>query len=149
MRNQKGITLVELLAVLAIAGIITVLIASVLTSGTNASQRTGTKQQLQQEANLIVEKIRAHYLLNEKEDGIPNEFLVEVNEEKGELFIKDDTGIVLLSEGFKYNLSSNGTSLSTTLNRTKKSHFYLLIQLKNSRSNELKFEVNTSFSKLN
>lgn len=65
MRNQKGITLVELLAVLAIAGIITTLIISILASGSNASQRTTSKQQLQQEANYIVEVIRSEYLKKE------------------------------------------------------------------------------------
>lgn len=149
MRNQKGVTLVELLAVLAVAGIITVLIASVLSTGSNASNRTATKQQLQQEANIIVEKIRAHYLLNEKEDGIPDEFLVKVNDEEDKLFIEDDTGIILLSEGFEYNLSPSEQILSIKLYRKKISNFYLLIQSKEADSNILEFEVNTSFSKLN
>lgn len=153
MKNEKGITLVELLAVIAIAGILTVLIASILTNGTNASQRTGTKQQLQQEANIIVEKIRAHYLLNEKEAAIPEIFFIEVDENS--INIKDDTGVnILLSEGFEYDLGPTAVSISSTtekvtLKRTESSFFYLIIQAKNADSSDPKFKINTSFSKLN
>ncbi|WKA59926.1 prepilin-type N-terminal cleavage/methylation domain-containing protein [Planococcus shenhongbingii] len=153
MRSEKGMTLVELLAALALAGIVTVLIASVLTNGTNASQRTGTKQQLQQEANVIVEKIRAHYLLNEKDAAIPEEFSIKVDGNK--LFITDDTGVeIQLSEGFEYDLdpaalSSSLTKKTVTIKRTESSFFNLLIRAKGADSNDPKFNVNTSFSKLN
>lgn len=153
MNSEKGITLVELLAVLAIAGTITILIASVLSNGTNASQRTGAKQQLQQEANLIVEKIRAHYLLNEKEDAIPGQFSVKVVGDK--LVMTNGTGIdITLSEGYEYDLDPAASSLSATkksvvVDRTQSSIFNLLIQQKGADSNDPKFKVNTSFSKLN
>ena len=154
MRNEKGITLVELIATLAIAGIIIALIASVLSSGTNASQRTSMNQKLQQEGNIIVEKIRAQYLLNQQEDDIPDEFEVFVQNEK--LLFTDITGAnVVLSEGYEYVFLPlpTGSSLpitEVTLNRKQKSNFNLLIRGKNNdNSNNQEYKINTSFSKLN
>ncbi|WP_282019975.1 type II secretion system protein [Planomicrobium okeanokoites] len=155
MKNEKGITLVELIAVLAIAGIIVALVASVLSSGTNASQRTSMNQQLQQEGNLIVEKIRALYLLNQKDDAVPDTFEIIVENDK--LIFKDETGASsVISEGFKYDLdpaladSSSPTKKTVMLDRTQKSVFNLLISGKtNSNSPGQEYKINTSFSKLN
>ena len=58
MKNERGITLVELLAVLAIGGIIIALLTSVFINGKKASDRGATNQMLQQEANYIMETIR-------------------------------------------------------------------------------------------
>lgn len=155
MKNEKGITLVELIAVLAIAGIIVALIASVLSSGTNASQRTSLNQQLQQEGNIIVEKIRAQYLLNQKEDLIPDKFEIVVENDK--LLFNDETGAnVIISEGFNYDLDPLSTDVSsptkkkTVLDRTRKSDLDLLIRGKtNGNSPIQEYKINTSFSKLN
>ncbi|PKH11443.1 hypothetical protein CXF70_04780 [Planomicrobium sp. MB-3u-38] len=155
MRNEKGITLVELVAVLAIAGIIVALIASVLSSGTNASQRTSLNQQLQQEGNIIVEKIRAQYLLNQKEDAVSDKFEIVVENEK--LIYKDDTGAnAVISEGFTYDLdpasadASSPTKKIVVLDRTQKSVFNILIRGKtNVNSPDQEYKINTSFSKLN
>lgn len=154
MKNERGITLVELIAVLAIAGIIVALIASVLSSGTNASQRTSLNQRLQQEGNIIVEKIRAQYLLNQQEDSVPDEFKIFVQNDK--LFFTDITGAnVVLSEGYEYVFLPLPTGSSppiteVTLKRTQKSNFNLLIRGKNSgNSNNQEYTINTSFSKLN
>ncbi|WP_415579221.1 type II secretion system protein, partial [Filibacter tadaridae] len=62
MKNERGLTLVELLAVLAIVGVIMALLGSVLINGIKASNRTTTRQQLQQEANYITEVVRNEYL---------------------------------------------------------------------------------------
>ncbi|QHJ71661.1 type II secretion system protein [Planococcus halotolerans] len=155
MKNEKGITLVELIAVLAVAGITVALIASVLSSGTNASQRTSMNQQLQQEGNIIVEKIRAQYLLNQKEDTVPDKFEIVVENDK--LIFKDDTGTnMVISEGFKYDLdpasadNTSPTKKKVVLDRTQKSVFNLLIRGKtNGNSPNQEYKINTSFSKLN
>jgi len=56
--NEKGITLVELLAALALLGVISVLIWNLFFQATNFNERAITKNQLQQEANLIVHTIQ-------------------------------------------------------------------------------------------
>lgn len=153
MRNEKGITLVELIATLAIAGIIIALIASVLSSGTNASQRTGMNQRLQQEGNIIVEKIRAQYLMNEKDDSIPDQFEILVQNDK--LIFSDETGTqMVLSEGYEYDLDPKAAASALTkkaaiLDRRTKSDFNLVIRGKQGNNDSVQeYKINTSFSKL-
>lgn len=153
MRNEKGITLVELLATLAIAGIVVALIASVLSSGTSASQRTGMNQRLQQEGNIIVEQIRSHYLLNQRDAAVSNTFEVFVQDNK--LILKDGTNAnKVLSEGYFYDLDPSDSATPSTMNktvldRTRKSDFNLIIRSKsNGDASVLEYKVNTSFSKL-
>lgn len=98
MKNEKGITLVEILAALAIMGIIVVVIASVFSTGTTASNKTATKQQLQQEANLIVEVLRSEYLKSNNDV-----FTLSVNEENGEQVLLVNT--TPISQGYTYKLS--------------------------------------------
>ncbi|HSI68292.1 MAG TPA: type II secretion system protein [Planococcus sp. (in: firmicutes)] len=153
MKNEKGITLVELIATLAIAGIVIALIASVLSSGSNASQRTGLNQRLQQEGNIIVEKVRAQYLLNQQDASISDTFDVLVQNDK--LILKDGTNAeIVLSEGYSYDLDPSisatiATKNKTILDRTKKSDFNLIIRGKaNDNSSNQEYKINTSFSKL-
>lgn len=54
IRTQRGITLVELLAVLAILSLIGTLIWSVFFQGFNFSKKAETKNRIQQEANILV-----------------------------------------------------------------------------------------------
>ncbi|WP_394119703.1 PilW family protein [Planococcus donghaensis] len=152
MKNEKGITLVELLAVLTITGIIVVTIMSVFSTGANSSERTASRQQLQQEANLIVEQIRASYLENEKSELIPDTFLVEVEGDKLKINRGENEVKKVLSEGYQYHLGENTEIMSVTLKRTVASDFYLEICEKNSSNkceDSRSFEVKTSFSKLN
>ena len=144
MKNEEGITLVELLAVLAITGIIVVAIMSVFSTGAKSSERTASRQQLQQEANLIVEQIRASYLENEKSDLINDLFIVRVEGDELVVTSLEDKNKEILSNGYEYRLSKSSESLEILLDRTKPSPFYLEIC-----SNDQCFEVQTSFSKLN
>lgn len=134
MRNQKGITLVELLAVLAIAGIITTLIISILASGSNASQRTTSKQQLQQEANYIVEVIRSEYLKKENP-------LIELRIEGSGNNQKLKMGSKVISQDYKYKIVE--PALGKIDPRTDQR---LVLEL--SASGVKPFIIKTTFSKL-
>ena len=134
MRNEKGITLVELLAALAIVGIITAVIASVLSTGTSSADRTTSKQRLQQEANYIVEAIRAEYLEEDEED-------IKIITTVSSIAIKrEDEGEVekIISEGYKYELKSK-----VVIEPSKDEKFHLIIK----DGKEL-YEIQTTFSKL-
>lgn len=134
MKNEKGITLVELIAALAIVGIITVIIASVLMTGTSSADRTTSKQELQQEANIIVEKIRRSYLDNipvHEDEGCS---IIELDDES-EGILKMDNEVI--SEGYLYS------NVTKELCRNIPSEFYLLIEKDN-----IQFEIKTTFSKL-
>lgn len=144
MKNDKGITLVELLAALAIIGIISVAIMSVFSNGLNSSERTASRQQLQQEANLIVEQIRASYLENEKSELVDEEFKVKAKNDELIITSIDNTDQKVISKGYVYKVAKNSSTLEVILDRTAASPFYLEIC-----SSDQCFEVQTSFSKLN
>ncbi|WKA52392.1 type II secretion system protein [Planococcus liqunii] len=134
MKNQKGITLVELLAVLAITGIIIVLIFSVLLTGSNASHRTAAKQQMQQEANYIVEVVRNEYLklhgpkINLKIEGVGEQQKLKM-------------GSQVISRGYNYKIiePASGT-IDPTINSN--------LQLELSAPNSKPFIIKTTLSKL-
>ena len=109
MRNERGLTLVELLAVLAILGIIIALIGTVLINGIKASDRNRTNQQLQQEANYITETIR-HQYLEPKEEKI--EFTIEGEDENQILKIDGN----MISEGYRYDIQPRMLSRDATSN---------------------------------
>ena len=140
MRNERGITLIELVAVLAIVGIILTLISSVLISGLKASDRSSTNQRLQQEANYITEAIRNEYLNHP--DKVENPIItLKVEDNKLKL---DETTI---SEGYTYTFGSVDSidpSLILEIDRNEESVEY---KLKLEKNNQI-YEVNTTLSKL-
>src|SRR5690606_20025775 len=127
MKNEKGITLVELLGVLAITGIISVDIMSVYSTGANSSERTTSRQQLQQEANVIVEQIRSSYIENEKTDLVNDQFLVKVEDDKLMITTIDELDVKILSTNYLYKLAESLEEPEIIMNRTKVSPFYLEI----------------------
>jgi prepilin-type N-terminal cleavage/methylation domain-containing protein len=54
IRTQRGITLIELLVTIAILSVIGAIIWSVFFQGFNFSQKSVTKNRLQQEANIVI-----------------------------------------------------------------------------------------------
>jgi len=137
MKNERGLTLVELLAVLVILGFIMMLLGTVLVNGMKASNRTTTNQQLQQEANYIVERVRSEYLKLPKEvtnDKFKLEIVLEIDTVNQTFKMNDE----VVSEGYIYNLKS-----SVKIPRTGPSPFYLTIE-KDGKS----FDIDTVLSKL-
>ncbi|WP_422122999.1 type II secretion system protein [Planococcus sp. X10-3] len=132
MKNEKGITLVELIAALGIVGIITVVIASVLMTGTSSADRTTSKQQLQQEANYIVEAIRAKYLEE-------NMDMLIITATDNSISIKRDDGVEeIISDRYGYEINS-----SNEIDPTENEKFHLII-----KDDGGTFEIETTFSKL-
>ena len=134
MRTQRGLTLVELLGVIAIAGIIMTLIMSVLLNGMNASKRNTTSQRLQQEANYIVETIRNEYLEPDSESKIK----ISINNSDNTLKMEDQT----ISEGYYYQLNGK-LNTDISIDRDDNFPFELIIT-----KDEISFTVNSTFSKL-
>ena len=136
MRNERGITLVELLAALALAGIVTALVASVLSTGTSSSTRVKTNQLLQHEGNYIVEVIRSEYLKStnsliklEITGDAPNQTLL-MNEKP-------------ISQGYEY-ISDNFPDNQQILDPAQNEAFEMIIRDEGG----LQFEIKTTFSKL-
>lgn len=59
MNSQRGITLVELLAAITIVSIVGLLVWGVLIQGTKYSEQAVTKNQLTQEANIVISTARS------------------------------------------------------------------------------------------
>jgi prepilin-type N-terminal cleavage/methylation domain-containing protein len=136
MKNERGITLVELLAVLAIGGIILVLLTSVFINGKKASDRGVTNQMLQQEANYILETIRKEYLKLE-DDDIKLEIIdktLKMNEK-------------VISQGYSYDFiidNAEGEIVYPIIIKRNKS---FPLKLTITKEN-LHYTVNTTLSKL-
>ena len=141
MRNERGLTLVELLAVLVLVGIISALIMGAFFNGIKAADRSTTKQMLQQEANYITEVVR-------------NEYLKSVNKNIIELKIENDNHILkmnskIISEGYEYFFEEpkdEDEELLTTIfvNPKKQSAPFVLTIERNGQS----YSFDTVFSKL-
>lgn len=131
MKNQRGFTLVELLATITILALIITLLSSILIDGKKAYNRNTTNQLLQQEANYITEIVRREYLRKYDEGKMSNPIKLSVQDN----ILKMDGKVI--SEGFNY----------IVLNVSRKSnpvHFYLELE-----KDGLTYTVETTFSKLN
>lgn len=135
MSNERGVTLIELLATLAIIGVIMALITSVFINGSKASERNTSNQRLQQEANYIVEVIRKEYLKLESDP-------VELKINNGDKTLKVND--VLISEGFFYCYENVCNDISFELKKNVNQNFLMTIK----ENDSLYFEIDTTFSKL-
>ncbi|TQR14841.1 prepilin-type N-terminal cleavage/methylation domain-containing protein [Psychrobacillus soli] len=131
--NEKGITLVELLAALALFGIISVLIWNFFFHALNFNEREVTKNQLQQEANLIVNTIQQLHTkskitsITNANDTLTVNYDVNKHEDfhkKNILYILEPSTIIPSKE-FKFKLT-----------------------LESLTNDSVKFQVETTFSKL-
>ncbi|WP_438311213.1 prepilin-type N-terminal cleavage/methylation domain-containing protein [Sporosarcina sp. FA9] len=136
MRNERGLTLVELLAVLALVGIVMTLLISVFINGSKASNRIATNQQLQQEANYITEVVRREYLIHP--DNVTDvKYKVRIELEIDEINNVLKMNGKMISEGFTY------AEVTDTILRKDPQPFILKIGKDGNF-----FLVETKFSKL-
>jgi len=134
--NEKGITLVELLAALALLGLISVLIWNLFFQSLNFNDRAVTKNQLQQEANLIVNTIQQTHTKNkiksikEKDSKI---YIIFIND-KGQ-----DIPIDFKNQNIRYDLENEIINPGNT--------FSFVITLTSANS-KIEVTTKTIFSKL-
>lgn len=99
--NERGITLVELLAALALFGVISLLIWNFFFQALSFNEREVTKNQLQQEANLIVNTMQQLHTKNKIKSikEIDSKIsIISINKEGEEIPISFD------NKNIKYNL---------------------------------------------
>ncbi|GEM_PF-5692172 len=87
--NQKGITLVELLAVLVLITLVTAIIWTTISISFKHTEVETTKLQLQQEANLVITKLQAAHRKGECYNISISDSTITLNACKGtEVFLR-------------------------------------------------------------
>lgn len=160
--NQKGITLVELLAAIVIVGFLTILIWRVFFQAIDFNSYAVTEQTLQQEANIILSSLQSAHTKNEIDH-------IEIDSSKKTLTIvyKPATPAVpnesFSRSGINYQLyatqpsisknvvtGSKVDSLSPQLKLDNRVDFpiHLVLSSKDSKGRPIVFLISTTLSKL-
>lgn len=153
--NQKGVTLVELLAALALVSIITAGAWTALMTGMNHGAAETNKTMLQQDANIIISKISAAHRLNDY-------YYLRFVGGNLEISVCNDniaSGVMdcepynkLTDNSFLYSGSIDGTNFSTwdstTLIEPKKHHVNFILKVADPVKTERKVEIKTTLTRI-
>ena len=131
MKNQRGVSIIETLAVIILLSIISIFLFSTLTSGFKNFDRTSIKQKLQQEGNYITEVVRNEYL----KSGTTS-IELKVDSTKKELSMNGST----ISSGYTYTLNP---APANTFSGKGPLHLAIIISEKGQDH-----EINTTLPKL-
>jgi prepilin-type N-terminal cleavage/methylation domain-containing protein len=147
LSNENGITLIELLATLAIVSFVSILLYGVLMDGFNYSKKSKEKVSLQQEMNIVVTSItkfhESYGSYEIKVDG-PNSSKIQL--------IGTDKTIELSNPSYEYSLidykgvTETPFSPTTTVSTTQP--LYLKIIIKDKKQPSQTYEVKTIISRL-
>lgn len=139
--DERGITLVELLASLALFGVISILIWNFFFQGFNSNERAITQNQLQQEANLIVitiQELHTKYTVdsvsieNPSNDKFGSKMSIIANS---------------LPDPVEFNKPNIEYKINGPISVTGNS-FKLELSLRSKNDPNIQFETKTTFSKL-
>jgi prepilin-type N-terminal cleavage/methylation domain-containing protein len=135
MKNEKGVTLIELLAALVIFGIFSVIIWGFVIQTSKANDIEMVKQSLQQEANLIVTTFD------------------EVHRKSGikEVFITEDNTLEILSESGDYSVFNKPDvhySLPSEFRKPEGKNFSIDLTLTSIKNEHISTSIKTTFTKL-
>jgi len=154
LRNHDGITLIELLATLAIMSIVSILIYGVLFNGINYSEKSKETVSIQQEMNILVAKITKTHESYASYDIVVNQ---NPNAKKIQLLGKDATGktvrvIEISNDDYVYSLfnykGNSEVPLSTVKTVNTSQPLYIKIIIKNKKKPNQTSEVKTIISRL-
>jgi len=143
-KNENGLTLVELLASIVIIAIISLALWNLFFNSMNHNSREVSKNQLQQEANLIINTIQnlhTKYKITNLEIDPTNSSLTISYRDKDSI---SNQNTIFNNNNIKYEIK---TSESFTETQTPQ-HFEFYLKLTSTKNENIKFEVRTTFSKL-
>ncbi len=152
--NEKGITLVEVLAALALLSIVSIITWNVLIQGSIFSQNIRTNTLIQQEANIIINSLtRVHQLSSPY-----YQITVESNSNSSFLLIEGNNTIMFDNPNFRYSIeifdelgnvvSGEGENEVIYKVDPNKEDLDIRIIIGDIQNNKLNYEVKTIFSKL-
>ncbi|WP_053367292.1 prepilin-type N-terminal cleavage/methylation domain-containing protein [Bacillus sp. FJAT-27245] len=142
MRNNKGMTLIELLAALSILAIVSGLVYGVLVGANNNYNRLSSKAELSREANLILSTIKNYHEQTAKTPGNPNAEY-EINVVSGQYVIgeKNNASTPLHSQNAIIEIRRN--EILITGKETISSLAHLPIKITAKDKNGQAYEVDT------
>lgn len=154
IKSERGITLVELLAALALFGVISVLIWNLFFQALNFNDRAVTQNQLQQEANIIVNTIQQLHTKYTITEFTPTPSSLFIKGKK-----KNESGVVeSAEETFKKEQIEYGVTVTIIKPAGKAAfqdsfqnpvtEFELSLTLTSKQDPNIKYKTKTTFSKL-
>lgn len=151
--DARGITLVELLAALALVGVISVLLWNFFFQALNFNDRAISKHQLQQEANVIVNTIQQIHTKYTITEFTPSSSSLSI---KGKSLDKNSREIEVIetfkNDQIEYDITvtiikPSGEKFKNSL-KNPVTEFVLSLTLTSKLDNNIKYETKTTFSKL-
>lgn len=154
LSNENGITLIELLATLAIVSIISILLYGVLLNGFDYSKKSKEKVSLQQEMNIAVTSItkfhESYGAYDIKVDRNPDASKIQLLGKKPDGTV--DKTIELSNSNYEYSLydykNTPETLLSLTTSVSTAQPLYIKIIIKDKKHPSQTYEVKTIISRL-
>ncbi|MEH7276293.1 type II secretion system protein [Neobacillus vireti] len=154
LTNENGITLIEVLATLAIVSFISILLYGVLINGFDYSKKSQEKVSLQQEMNIVVTTItKFHESYGEYDinlDPNPGSSKIHLLGKKTDGTI--DKSIELSNPNYEYSLydykSTPETPLSLTTSVSTAQPLYIKIIIKDKKHPSQTYEVKTIIARL-
>ncbi|WP_419956023.1 PulJ/GspJ family protein [Neobacillus niacini] len=154
LSNDDGITLIEVLATLAIMSIISILLYGVLMNGFDYSKKSQEKVSIQQEMNIVVTSITKFH-----ESYRSYDIKIDHNPDarKIQLLGKDSAGTVvntveLSNPDYEYSLYDYSGTIETTFPTTRNVNtsqaLYIRITIKDKKNPSQTYEVKTIISRL-
>lgn len=132
LRNERGVTLMELLAALIIFMIFAAIIWGFFFQSLKFNDTEVTKQQLQQEANLIIASIQETHI---KEKS----YSIKTNDTNTELTVKD---LTFNQPTIRYEIINNIPSPITSR------ILEIKLRLSSADNQNITYEIQTSFSRI-
>lgn len=152
--NEKGITLIELIAALAIVSVIAVIAWTAIVTGFRHSIVETSKTQLQQEANLVVSKITNEHRRNDFYYLAMNAGKLEINNCNED---ETDTAVCegfssLMGNDYKYTGSIEGENFTdwdpTKRIDPRKKHIQFILEVADPAKPERSVRVETTLTRI-
>ncbi|WP_394187596.1 type II secretion system protein J [Paenisporosarcina quisquiliarum] len=143
VQNEKGVTLIELLAAITIFGIFSTIIWAFFFQSFHANNVELTKNSLQQEANLIINTFQEVHRNSES-------YLIVIDADFKTLEITPDSEASYLfnKSGVLYEISSTNSFESGDRIYPNNFDFPMTLILTSSENNNLQIKIQTVFSKI-
>ncbi len=143
VQNEKGVTLIELLAALTIFGIFSTIVWAFFFQSFQANNVEMTKNSLQQEANLIINTLQEVHRNSES-------YLIVIDDDFKTLEITPDSEASYLfnKSGVLYEIFSTNSFESGDRIYPNNFDFPMTLILTSSENNNLQIKIQTVFSKI-